>query len=118
MGAFTVRLGRPRSGQLSLRSSPVGFQVAGSWHTYRREALLVVGNRVEGMASLDAAAVSKLLRKFGQHTALRPGNPYRAKAYARAADNLLALSLPLGEVCGEARHWRHHYQPDQRNEPQ
>jgi DNA polymerase (family 10) len=55
------------------------------------------------MASLDAAAVSKLLREFGQRTALRPGNHYRAKAYARAADNLLALSLPLGEVVSQGR---------------
>jgi DNA polymerase (family 10) len=55
------------------------------------------------MASLDAAAVSKLLREFGQRAELRPGNPYRAKAYARAADNLLALSLPLGEVVSQGR---------------
>jgi DNA polymerase (family 10) len=44
-----------------------------------------------------------LLREFGQHTALRPGNPYRAKAYARAADNLLTLTRPLDEVIAEDR---------------
>jgi len=38
----------------------------------------------------DASEVARLLREFGQRTALRGGNPYRAKAYARATDNLLA----------------------------
>jgi len=50
------------------------------------------------MATLDASAVARLLREFGQHTALRGDNPFKAKAYARAADNLLALSEPLDEV--------------------
>ena len=39
------------------------------------------------MASLDAPAVARLLMEFGQRTALRGGNPYRAKAYSRAADS-------------------------------
>lgn len=30
---------------------------------------------------LDASAVAKLLHEFGQRTALRGGNPYRARAY-------------------------------------
>jgi len=47
--------------------------------------------------------VSRLLREFGQRVALRPGNPYRAKAYARAADNLLTLTLPLEEVIAQDR---------------
>src|ERR1700720_2844623 len=34
---------------------------------------------------LDASAVAKLLHEFGQRTALRGGNPYRARAYSRAA---------------------------------
>ncbi|MBV9114300.1 MAG: DNA polymerase/3'-5' exonuclease PolX, partial [Hyphomicrobiales bacterium] len=55
------------------------------------------------MTPLNASAVSKLLREFGQRVALRPGNPYRAKAYSRAADNLLALSLPLEGVIAEDR---------------
>ena len=38
-----------------------------------------------------AASVAALLREFGQRSALRGGNPFRAKAYARAADNLLTL---------------------------
>ena len=55
------------------------------------------------MTPLDASAVSRLLREFGQRVALRPGNPYRAKAYARAADNLLTLSIPLEEVVAQDR---------------
>ena len=39
---------------------------------------------------LDASAVAKLLHEFGQRTALRGGNPYRTRAYSRAAENLLA----------------------------
>jgi hypothetical protein len=31
----------------------------------------------------------------GQRIALRGGNPYRARAYGRAAENLLALTTPL-----------------------
>ena len=34
---------------------------------------------------LDASAVAKLLHEFDQRTALRGGNPYRARAYSRAA---------------------------------
>ena len=55
------------------------------------------------MTALDAFAVAVLLREFGQRSALRGGNPFRAKAYARAADNLLALSLPLGQIIAQGR---------------
>jgi DNA polymerase (family X) len=34
---------------------------------------------------------------------LRGGNPYRAKAYARAAENLVALSEPLKDVVAQNR---------------
>jgi len=44
---------------------------------------------------LDTQQVSKLLREYAQRSALRGGNPYRAKAYSRAADSLAALALPL-----------------------
>jgi DNA polymerase (family 10) len=53
--------------------------------------------------SLDASEVAKLLREFGQRTALRGGNPFRAKAYARAADSLLSLTVPLDRVVNEDR---------------
>jgi len=39
------------------------------------------------MAAIDTSEVIKLLREFGQRVALRGGNPYRAKAYARAAES-------------------------------
>jgi DNA polymerase (family X) len=55
------------------------------------------------MAELDASAVAVLLREFGQRSALRGGNPFRAKAYARAAENILALSLPLDEIIAQDR---------------
>jgi DNA polymerase (family 10) len=55
------------------------------------------------MTSLDAFSVAALLREFGQRSALRGGNPFRAKAYARAADNLLALSLPIDQVIAQNR---------------
>ena len=34
---------------------------------------------------------------------MRGGNPYRAKAYSRAADSLAALSLPLDDLIEENR---------------
>ncbi|WOH67135.1 helix-hairpin-helix domain-containing protein [Bradyrhizobium sp. BWA-3-5] len=39
----------------------------------------------------DGQTVARLLREYAQRTALRGGNPYRAKAYSRAADSLSAL---------------------------
>jgi DNA polymerase (family 10) len=44
-----------------------------------------------------------LLREFGQRVALRGGNPYRAKAYARAAESLGTLTVPLTETIREGR---------------
>jgi len=55
------------------------------------------------MTAPDASAVAALLREFGQRSALRGGNPFRAKAYARAADSLLALSLPLDQIVAQVR---------------
>ena len=55
------------------------------------------------MPSLPAPEVAVLLREFGQRTALRGGNPYRAKAYTRAAENLLALTEPLEDLIAEGR---------------
>ena len=47
------------------------------------------------MAKLDASAVAKLLRELGQRSMLAGGNPYRARAYLKAAENLSALTIPL-----------------------
>ena len=53
------------------------------------------------MATLDAKAVAQLLREFAGRSSLRGGNPYRAKAYARAADSLAALVVPLEQIIAE-----------------
>src|SRR4051794_16412239 len=55
------------------------------------------------MRPLDAAAVATLLREFAARSAFRAGNPYRAKAYARAADSLSALAVPLDRLIAEGR---------------
>ncbi|WP_018319054.1 DNA polymerase/3'-5' exonuclease PolX [Bradyrhizobium sp. WSM2793] len=55
------------------------------------------------MAAADSRTVAKLLREYGQRTALRGGNPYRAKAYSRAADSLAALTVPLHVLIEEDR---------------
>lgn len=51
----------------------------------------------------NVATVMKLLREFGARTSLRDGNPYRAKAYARAADSLTNLVVSLGQIIAEGR---------------
>src|SRR4051794_37117352 len=50
------------------------------------------------MAKTDTPTVARLLREYAQRTSLRGGNPYRAKAFLRAADSLSALSQPLDRV--------------------
>ncbi|WP_035709141.1 DNA polymerase/3'-5' exonuclease PolX [Bradyrhizobium genomosp. I (2014)] len=55
------------------------------------------------MPSLDARGVASLLREYAQRTALRGDNPYRAKAYSRAADSLAALAVPLDVLIAEDR---------------
>jgi DNA polymerase (family 10) len=55
------------------------------------------------MAKADAPTVAKLLREYAQRTALRGGNPYRAKAYSRAADSLAAVPEPLDQLIREER---------------
>jgi DNA polymerase (family 10) len=51
----------------------------------------------------DAQTVARLLREYAQRTALRGGNPYRAKAYSHAADSLAALAVPLDRLIEEDR---------------
>lgn len=55
------------------------------------------------MAKADTQTVARLLREYGQRSALRGGNPYRAKAYSRAADSLLTLAEPLETLVAEDR---------------
>src|ERR1044072_3095380 len=55
------------------------------------------------MPALDTRAVASLLREYAQRSALRGGNPYRAKAYARAADSLASLAIPLDRLIADGR---------------
>jgi DNA polymerase (family 10) len=55
------------------------------------------------MSKVETPTVVTLLREYAQRTALRGGNPYRAKAYSRAADSLTALALPLDVLIAEGR---------------
>jgi DNA polymerase (family X) len=47
---------------------------------------------------LDAQEVAELLLEIGRRSSLEGGNPYKARAYVRAAESLRALVVPLGEV--------------------
>jgi DNA polymerase (family 10) len=51
----------------------------------------------------DTKTVATLLREYAQRTALRGGNPYRAKAYSRAADSLGGITEPLGGLIKDDR---------------
>jgi DNA polymerase (family 10) len=55
------------------------------------------------MAKPDAATVAKMLRELGQRMELEGGNPYRARAYARAAENLSLSPEPLDRLIKEDR---------------
>ena len=50
------------------------------------------------MPALETPDVAALLLELAGRSALRGGNPYRAKAYRRAAENLATLTLPLAQV--------------------
>ena len=50
------------------------------------------------MKRLDAAEVASLLIEYGRRTALAGGNPYRARAYVRAAESLAAQAEPLERI--------------------
>jgi DNA polymerase (family 10) len=51
----------------------------------------------------DTKTVANLLREYALRTTLRGGNPYRSKAYSRAADSLSALAVPLDQLIKEQR---------------
>jgi DNA polymerase (family 10) len=55
------------------------------------------------MARLDTPAVTKILRELAQRKELEGGNPYRARAYGRAAESLSLSSLPLDQLVAEDR---------------
>jgi len=55
------------------------------------------------MSHLTAADISRLLRERGDHMALQGGNPYRSRAYSRAADNLALSTVPIDQLIQEHR---------------
>jgi DNA polymerase/3'-5' exonuclease PolX len=55
------------------------------------------------MPRLNASEVASLLTEYGRRSALKRGNPYRAKAYIRAAENLRALPEPLEWIVNEGK---------------
>src|SRR3569623_129280 len=55
------------------------------------------------MAKPDAAAVAKILQELAQRKELERETPYRARAYARAAENLSLSPEPLDRLIKEGR---------------
>lgn len=55
------------------------------------------------MAKLEAAAVAELLIELGQRIEISGDSPFKARAYHRAAESLLALTVPLDEVIAAGR---------------
>ena len=55
------------------------------------------------MTTPDSNAVAAILRELAERLELEGGNPYRARAYARAADNLALAPMPLEELIGQDR---------------
>src|SRR3954451_23056108 len=51
----------------------------------------------------DAPAVARLLVEISQRRRLAGESPYRARAYARAAESLLTLIVPLADVIAQGR---------------
>lgn len=55
------------------------------------------------MKPLDTSEVAKLLAEYGRRRSLAGGNPYRSKAYLRAAESLAVLAEPLDRIVAEGR---------------
>ena len=55
------------------------------------------------MPNLNTAEICRLLREIGDRMAPQGGNPYRARAYTRAAENLALSTVPLGRLIAEDR---------------
>src|SRR3954469_14478573 len=55
------------------------------------------------MSKLNTGEISKLLREIAQRMELEGGNPYRARAYSRAAENLSLSTIPLDQLIAEGR---------------
>jgi DNA polymerase (family 10) len=79
------------------------LEPAGVYEIERTPIRLLAKQRSKLVAKASATQVAKLLREYAQRTALRGGNPYRAKAYARAADSVAALVEPLNRIVDDGR---------------
>src|SRR3954468_19446052 len=55
------------------------------------------------MSDNDAAVVARLLLELSQRLLLAGESPYKARAYARAAESLLTLTIPLEDVIAQGR---------------
>jgi DNA polymerase (family 10) len=55
------------------------------------------------MANPNAAQVAELLNELAQRMELSGGNPYRARAYSRAAENLALTTVPLKQLVDEGQ---------------
>src|SRR5438132_6226724 len=60
-------------------------------------------NRLPDSKELSASEVAGLLRELSRRSALAGGNPYRAGAYAKAAEVLATLAAPLKDILGTGR---------------
>jgi DNA polymerase (family 10) len=54
-------------------------------------------------ASIGTAEIVSLLTEYGRRAALVGGNPYRARAYLRAAENLAAQTEPIERLIAKKR---------------
>jgi DNA polymerase (family 10) len=57
--------------------------------------------RLSRMQERSAADIADVLEEIGRRAAFEDGNPYKAKAYVRAAASLRRLVRPLGELVSE-----------------
>ena len=55
------------------------------------------------MPSPDPSHIASLLKEFGRRVMLYGGNPYRAKAYLRAAESVALLTEPIGALIAKNR---------------
>jgi DNA polymerase (family X) len=62
-----------------------------------------MGKTAARTKSLDASGVARLLTEYGQRLELAGENPYRARAYYKAAESLGALTAPLADIVAEDR---------------
>src|SRR3954463_9295908 len=58
---------------------------------------------VSPMPDRGAVGVARLLLELSQRFLLAGENPYKARAYVRAAESLLTLTLPLADVIAQGR---------------